>query len=93
MSRINVRTPERVPQASSDPGFDPVPSVCPQTLMEQKRSPAAVAVVMLLAVCLQRRAASAGSNCRLNGAPLSSVVDTVTAERSQRRHLEALFNR
>lgn len=68
--------------------------------MEQKGSRAVVAVVILLAVSFPRRATSAGSDCnraaaRPNGGArlLSSVVDTATAEQSQRRHLEALFNR
>lgn len=63
---------------------------CLQTLMEQKFSCAVVAAVILLAVSLPRRAASAGSAC---DGLLSSVVDSATAEQSQRRHLEALFNR
>lgn len=63
--------------------------------MEQKSRTAVVAAVILLAVSLPRRAASAGSGCSSDGAArlLSSVVDTATAEQSQRRHLEALFNR
>ncbi|CAF89895.1 unnamed protein product [Tetraodon nigroviridis] len=57
-------------------------------------------MVILLAVSLPRRATSAGSDCNAAGGGqnaaarlLSSVVDTATAEQSQRRHLEALFNR
>lgn len=61
--------------------------------MEQKRSPALVATVILLAVTLPRPASSADSGCNSSARLLSSVVDTATAEQSQRRHLEALFDR
>lgn len=65
--------------------------------MERKRSRALVAATILLAVS---RLASASFNCSSAATEqtraarlLPSVVDMATAEQSQRRHLEALFNR
>ncbi|XP_056913243.1 zinc transporter ZIP6 [Takifugu flavidus] len=64
--------------------------------MEQKRRRAVVAAVIFLAVSLAQHATSASSNCSAATSPpdrLSSVVDPSAAQQSQRRHLEALFNR
>lgn len=63
--------------------------------MEQQRSRAVVAVVILLAVGSPRRVTSAASDCPSPQAvpTPSSVVDTATAKQSERRHLEALFDR
>lgn len=72
------------------------------TMMEEKKkkSRAVLAVMFLLAVSLPGGGVSAGSDCspsaaETNGAVrlLSAVVDSQKAERSQRQHLEALFNR
>lgn len=67
---------------------------------EKKKSRAVLAVMFLLAVSLPGGGVSAGSDCsssaaETNGAVrlLSAVVDSQKAERSQRQHLEALFNR
>lgn len=70
--------------------------------MEQKRRPAVVvtAAALIFLAASFPHPSSAGSNCssatvQPYGAArlLSSVVDTATAEQSQRRHLEALFDR
>lgn len=71
--------------------------------MEQNRRPAVVAaaaVLIFLAAGFPQCALSAGANCSSATVQpyraarlLSSVVDTATAEQSQRRHLEALFDR
>lgn len=70
------------------------------TMMKEKKIRAVLTVMFLLAVSLPGGGVSAGSDCsppaaETNGAVrlLSAVVDSQKAERSQRQHLEALFNR
>ncbi|KAM9349500.1 zinc transporter ZIP6 [Symphorus nematophorus] len=69
-------------------------------MMEERRSRAVLAVMLILATSLSGGGRSAGSDCgpsttETNSAArlLSAVVDSQRAEQSQRRHLEALFNR
>lgn len=72
-----------------------------ETKMREKKSGAFVAVMLLLTVSFPGGGVSAGPDCspvssaETNVAVrlLSAVVDSQKAERSQRRHLEALFNR
>nr|XP_019968630.1 PREDICTED: zinc transporter ZIP6-like [Paralichthys olivaceus] len=68
--------------------------------MAEEKSGAALAVMLLLAVSLSGGDFSAGSDCSQSTTEVnarmslvSAVVDTQRAEQSQRRHLEALFNR
>ncbi len=68
-------------------------------MMEQK-SRAILAVMFLFTVSLSTGDVAAGSDCspsttEANNAVrlMSAVVDSQGAERSQRQHLEALFNR
>lgn len=69
-------------------------------MTEEEKSRAVLLTMFLLAVSLPGGSVAASSDCsspaaEANGAaPLrSAVVDLQKAERSQRRHLEALFNR
>ena len=69
-------------------------------MMIEEKSRAVLAVMFVLATSLSGGNFSSGSDCgpsttEANGRAhlLSAVVDAQRAERSQRQHLEALFNR
>ncbi|XP_023253997.1 zinc transporter ZIP6-like [Seriola lalandi dorsalis] len=69
-------------------------------MMKEEKSRAALAVIVLLAASLSGGVFSASSDCSPSATEtnspvrlLSAVVDAQRAEQSQRRHLEALFNR